>query len=305
MQRWRGVALVLLLAGCGAQEDDEVGLAADAIVDGEVSAADEAVVGLVAQDQLYCTGTLVAGHVVLTAGHCLPPDLPVDPSEVKVFSGKSWADGGWIIDATDVWVHPDHLAGGEWSDVGLVALQHAPARPLSLRTVAPVQGESMRIVGFGRIDADANSDDVKRTGTATVASVRPDGMILAAAPSSSCGGDSGGPALANEGGVEKIAGVHSRGTCELDMTEMRADRFVSEVETFIQDHPPPTCDPDERCAIDCTSPDPDCPVLAPEEPAEEESGCAFVGGRQRDVCPWARCLLLAACAAVATRLRRL
>jgi hypothetical protein len=294
-----GIALALL-AGCAPVEEERVAVFESALAGGERTDADEAVVGIVAQDQLYCTGTLVAGHVVLTAAHCLPPDTPVEPSEMKIFAGASWAEGGWIIDATDVWVHPEHLTGAVWKDVGLLALQHAPAAPIPVATAEPLEGTPMRILGFGKVDPDSESDDIKRTGSARVESVLPDGMLLVAEPAAACGGDSGGPALVLDGEVERLAGVHSRGTCEFQTTEMRVDLFTSDINAFIDAHPPPACEADDRCALDCPEIDPDCPVEATEEPPEEESGGCSIGGAQGDS-PWEVLFACALCAFVGRR----
>lgn len=275
---WRGAAMAWLLVGCAAPEP--TGEAGGAIIDGTVADADDAVVGLVAHGQLYCTGALVAPHVVLTAAHCLtpsPPEFDIEPGDVKVFVGTSWAEGGWIIDNTDIWVHPEHLTGSSWKDIGLIALTDAPAQSLLPRTTAPIEGESARILGFGRIDPNAEGDDVKRSGTATVSSVLPQGMLLQADPAAACLGDSGGPALIEEDGVEKIAGVHARSFCDFESTEMRVDLFVDDIQAFVDSHPSPTCDAGDGCFFACGTPDPDCPEPEPEDEAETDAGGCAVG----------------------------
>ena len=86
----------------------------------------------------------------------------------------------------------------------------APVAPLELEP-ATLDGSlvdtTIRVVGFG-ITAQAQGDaGMKREGTAKIASVRAEELVVVPGPSLSCLGDSGGPALLPAG---TIAGVVSR-----------------------------------------------------------------------------------------------
>ncbi len=288
LARARLAGLWGLAGALGCAPLERVGERSVAIIDGTIATEDDAVVGLTAEGELFCSGTLVAAHVVMTAAHCLPPEAPIALEAITVFRGVSWADGSDTFPIDEVWVHPAHLTGATGRDVGLVATVDAVGPPVALRAAPPAVGEVLRIVGFGRTDPDAAGDDVRRAGAAEVVSVSDDGMILGALPAVTCGGDSGGPAFAAGADGEELAGVHSRGSCEFEMTEMRADLFVTDVERFVAEHPPPSCAEDGRCALGCASPDPDCPCAldggcntrcdadpdCPVADAPEDGGCA-------------------------------
>ena len=294
----------LIVTGCHAESAEPWGEAAAAILDGEITSEHLAVVGITADDQLYCSGTLVAPNVVLTAAHCLPPDAPIDATAIGVFVGQRWGEGERLT-TNDVWAHPEHVPGSSARDFGLLSLDDAVGvDPLPLQG-PPSTGDVLSIVGFGRVDADTASDDVKRAGTAAVLVVDEDTMVLRAEPAVTCGGDSGGPALLDGA----IVGVHARGTCEFEMTEMRADRVEADVATFIESHPPPTCAADGGCGVACSPPDEDCPCAldgtcnesCSDDPdcaaAAPDGGCSVAAPRENARWLW----ILAACSLVRRR----
>src|SRR5258708_32410350 len=68
--------------GCAPADTRATVEIAQSITNGTVDEGDSAVVALLASGQAYCTGTVVAERLVLTAAHCLQP--PMSPSEVYI-----------------------------------------------------------------------------------------------------------------------------------------------------------------------------------------------------------------------------
>jgi hypothetical protein len=239
----------LSLTACGAGDVD-VARQELAITNGMIDTGDEAVVGLVADDRLICTGTLVAPRVVLTAAHCLESKT-ID----SVLFGADLASGTRIAVA-HVRSHPDFDPIALANDVGVVLLADpAPALPLSMIDAPVAMSATVRLVGFG-LTTDGSAGG-KQTGTATIASVAATTFDLAAAPSLTCAGDSGGPSLIDVGGVEVLAGVTSAGdaNCASFTRSTRADVFRTWVESFVTATAEGSAQLGDRCfyAAQCTT----------------------------------------------------
>lgn len=183
------------------------------VTNGTVATDDPAVVGLVADGRIGCTGVLVAPRVALTAAHCVSRGTPVD----RVLVGQS-ADEGSYVDILRAWIHPSYEVGGSDHDLGVLLLRDpigVAAVPLNEEplTAADV-GRDIRVVGFGAVSADDVSEPRKRQGTAVVGSVSPLILSLEPSPSQPCSGDSGGPALWSVNGEQVVVGIISHGDTE-------------------------------------------------------------------------------------------
>jgi MYXO-CTERM domain-containing protein len=178
-----------------------------------IATQDPAVVAIIGPDgTVGCSGTLIAPHTVLTAGHCVPP---LRRRELRVFFGDSVGGAGQFIAVSDTHVHPEHVPATLAHDLALFTLREpGPVGALSLdpRTLdASLVGQTLRMVGFGVTAPDAGDSGTKRSGTARVTGLDPVDVTVVGAPSLPCRADSGGPALLDDGSGERIAAVVSRG----------------------------------------------------------------------------------------------
>jgi len=187
---------------------------------------DPAVVSVDVNGEGFCTGTLIAKDVVLTARHCVArtsETIACPPDTVQVHEGYVPARLG--IRLGDVYDRgaPFDAVGREViapsgtticdADIAAIVLDRplANVRPIAVRPLGPRVGERIRAVGFG-----ARGDGAG----AGVKMVREHVPILRATPGeflvgeATCQGDSGGPALDESTG--DLVGVVSRGgpSCE-------------------------------------------------------------------------------------------
>jgi hypothetical protein len=216
-------AMLLAAAGCAIDPDLEPATARQALVGGEATAGDPAIVALLdAHGGLACTGVLVAADAVVTAAHCL-----VDTPRPRVFFGAEVGGTGQIVDAVGHTIDPAYRVGEVGSDLGLLVLaEPSSVAPLPLAS-PPAAGTPVRLVGFGADGAtDYESAGRKRTGGAHLEAVVADHVRVVPDPAQPCGGDSGAPALAIVDGAEQVVGIVSRGDpdCAAFALLARADR---------------------------------------------------------------------------------
>lgn len=170
-----------------------------------------AVVALVDDGQVFCTGTLISPTVVLTAGHCI---RPIDRPPPQVFFGGSLENGGELWDAVEVQVHPDFRYSPLAWDLALVILpgpaRVSPARVLDRSLGGWALGEQVRVVGFG-LPTGEGGDPLKREGYAVIESIDDATFRVAPSPSQPCRGDSGGPVFLDTETGAHLIGVVSNG----------------------------------------------------------------------------------------------
>jgi hypothetical protein len=230
------VLLAIALAACS-QPSESFGTARSRIVKGTDSDdSQNAVVLVMHYDALAagggaasgCTGTMLAPRLLLTARHCVSItddgaacDSKGDaitggkvmgdhePSKIYVFGGKTRPD--FLSGQFDPSRGKEILTTGSSTlcnnDIALVVLD----KPVSGATIAPVRldagvtkGEMFTAVGWGISDTEDNPQSRKqRTGIAIldVGPQRDLGPSELRAGEGTCAGDSGGPALSEQGAV--------------------------------------------------------------------------------------------------------
>jgi len=211
---------VSLVVSCSDRAWDErpAGAVTQAIIRGTEDHADPAVVALVADQTPYCTGTVVAPRVVLTAAHCVAEGRP---ATVTIESRP--------IAVTSTRVHAAFEASALSHDVAAVFLEaDAPTVHASFAD-APAPGALVRSVGFGLAATD-DSTLIKRTGFQRIARTDETSLRLEPAPALPCIGDSGGAVLDES---DRLIAIVSSG--DPGCTSYASGTLVSAHRAFIDD----------------------------------------------------------------------
>lgn len=229
-------AVALSLAACGASDvpssdgravDESIGRTSSAVINGQLDTTHQAVVAIVLQQGQQgglCSGTIVktdpTTHIgwVVAAAHCV--DIP----PVFVLQGDDFSQSNVLrYDVIDY--KADSRYGGQvGSPYDFAVLRIAgvdaatPTIPLVSASDGLAVGTPVVSVGYGRTSLIASGagtqNTVRRRVAKTLGQV---GQTLAYDMQNSgiCQGDSGGPVLVTQGGVEKVAGIHSyvQGDC--------------------------------------------------------------------------------------------
>ena len=236
-----------VLAACStplesASVGEKTGTTQQAIVDGEDDDGDKAVVALLQGGKVYCTGVLITNNVVATAAHCVSPS----PPEQIYFGSDPSKKKGTTIAVTTTRIHPDFDEDSLENDVAVVGLAStAPVAPLTVVTTEfdeSFVGREIRLVGFGATGPDATTNLRKRSGTTAITSYTDDDFRFRPAPSQTCLGDSGGPALAQVGDHEAIIGLTSSGdsNCSQYGRHMRIGRYLPFLQGYAKAYAIPT-----------------------------------------------------------------
>jgi V8-like Glu-specific endopeptidase len=285
--RWAAVLVVIVGAACARPAEDPTARRLP-IVGGSVDTGDPAVVAITYFGQDFCTGTLVAPRVVVTAAHCLDETLTggVPFTDFDVFFGTETDAGGVSIHVSGGMLHPGWDADSLDNDIGVLALElPAPAEPVKMNRTAfhdGFVGRPLRIVGFGVTSATSTESGTKRQATSEVTSYDADDFHYGGTPGQTCFGDSGGPGFMTlQDGVEYLVGVTSWGDeeCMFFGVDTRIDAYLdSFIQPFIDSLGPSDCGPDGNCVGGCTPPDPDCSGI----PCQLDGVCETVGCPARD-----------------------
>jgi V8-like Glu-specific endopeptidase len=301
-------AFGLLLAAGACTARAPVGSTEQRIIGGTSDPGDPAVVMLdihsPSKGQLICTGSVVSPHVVLTAGHCVHPQLVGATATFRVFLGETFGAIGTssqLVAVQETHPSPNYSPGFEsgGSDVA-VAITETPIAvtplPFNKNDLDPaLAGDPVRFVGYGVSagnDTNGITAGTRRQVTAPLGAVRPALLEFDTANRGTCEGDSGGPALMKlDGMTETIVGVTSFGinlNCAPPGFDSRVDIEGDFVQMYIDqfDPPPPpdmalgpngfvpgaigaTCGADTDCnpGLSCANPGPDGTCTTACDPA--------------------------------------
>jgi V8-like Glu-specific endopeptidase len=244
---WVGIAPLLLACGTGPGAPEATGTSVSAIYGGVLdndAQQNGAVVAIEVGDGptfTLCTGALLGPSVVLTARHCVSTLTPTAAAEIScddngnstngadfgadqpvsivhVFAGPTIYQGETPSANAKTLYHPagTTLCNG---DVALIVLDKpiTTVAPLHVRTSTAVKtDELVRVVGFGQNDQSQpvgtryrrDGVQVLAVGAVVSPSLTPLGSSEFETGTSTCEGDSGGPAIDETTGA--VVGVVSR-----------------------------------------------------------------------------------------------
>lgn len=204
-----------LVAGCGGEATGERTCRVETdIVAGKNDNGDSSVVALERSGIVYCSATLIASDLAVTAAHCVTPP----PEHVLV---GALPHGAARLPVQSATAHPRFDATTLDYDIAVVRLQ-APASGATLSAVedtntAIVAGTLVTVIGFGAASlTEPVTTRRRRSGVSAITDVSAASFAGSPAPGGPCGGDSGGAALANVGGYLVLVGVVSSGNGACD-----------------------------------------------------------------------------------------
>jgi len=182
---------------------------------------------------IYCSGTLIAPKVFLTAAHC------AEDADVKVTFDPAYEDGDKTYDGT---FYADPLYNGAQNDphdIAVVVLETAPkVAPARLPAAGSLSNlpadQRFTSVGYGAYEVTNSPgghqylyDDVRMVATGSLNSVTPAWLRISMNPSTgdggTCYGDSGGPNFLGASNVVAATTITGDAICRATNVDYRLD----------------------------------------------------------------------------------
>jgi secreted trypsin-like serine protease len=247
--KWLAVLSFPLLAACGApfSTADHIASNKSAVVGGQTDDGDQGVVAIYIQmkdGEALCSGEIIAPTVVLTAAHCVAPSEIGRDAKFLVYPGTDIHDAkkaDWL-DVADT-AYDTKFSGQQpehGHDIGVVLLSkptHIRPIPVNVDALAHQDiGQSIRIVGFGLDDPKHQGGAGVRRQTITTLSDYDETLLqIGDEKRDICNGDSGGPALMDFQGEERIVGISSFGpqSCNGSSYSTRVDAYGDFLHRFL------------------------------------------------------------------------
>lgn len=224
---------LLTLSGCSAtgtdNDDASSSRRRNAIVNGTETSDYPATGMLLTQGQSICTGTVVGPRSVLTAAHCVDG---ADPSSLEFGFGANQDQVEGSVQVLAAVQHPQWDSQALANDVAMLTLsEDAPVAPIELNKAMDDTwiGRPVTLVGYGVSDGPSQTGGgIKRMVDVTIDKLEATTLhYTTESGQTACNGDSGGPAFADEGGVQVVVGVTSYGdtACQEYGVYTRVDAF--------------------------------------------------------------------------------
>ncbi len=297
------VAAALIVAAAACQEPaPDVGSESAPILGGTAATVGQYPTVVAVLNNGLCTGTLVDRQWVMTAAHCIHPQVLGVGTQAQVTANTTvlldstnvFQGGSAQIGAAETIPNPGFsLSSLGDDDIGLIRLN----TPVTNRDPSPINrinadapaGVHVTQVGYGVTDPDVQDSAGRLFVLADKASRSCQGFEGSNANllcysqtdgTGKCEGDSGGPSFVTVGGVQRVVGVTSFG--DQNCGQFGADtRVDSELDFLFQHVPALQCQADgacnEVCGTGSLAEDPDCPTCETNDDCADAEICQ--GGR--------------------------